>query len=215
MWYYAIKNQQQGPVDQEGLRKLWNEGTINAETLVWADGMPTWVELKNTELSVLMSQGSMITPAGGAPVVYIATQHSREAHELVDIMKWYWVILALPIVICILLWKGWEVLQDSNPRTTPSKAVLYNFIPFYSLYWIFISIRQLAIDLNRYSVAKGLNATQLNEGVATSLCIFLLFCFFPATAWFGGIVAFILAIIYGNQLKHALIAIYDQRAGIR
>ncbi len=215
MWYYAIKNQQQGPIDVAGLRKLWDAGTINGETLVWAEGMAEWTELRNTELVAQMALSTAATPPGGAPAVYIPTRHSREAQELVDIMKWYWVILALPIVICILVWKGWEAIQDSNPRTTPSKAVLYCFIPFYNFYWIFIAFRQLAIDLNRYNASKGWTAPRVEEGTALSLCIFILLCLFPFTSWFAGIVVFILAIIFGNQLKYTLIALYDQRAAGR
>jgi hypothetical protein len=215
MWYYAIKNQQQGPTDLAGLRQLWDSGQINAETLVWREGMSGWTELKLTELAAQLAGGVAVTPPGGAPAVYVPAGHSREAQELVDIMKWYWVILALPVVIILLLWKGWEAIQDGHPRTTPYKAVLYNFIPLFNFYWIFISIRQLAADLNHYSASRGLSLPRVDEGIATSLCIFLLLCLLPFTAWFAGIVVFILAIIFGNQVKHALVALYDQRAANR
>ncbi len=41
-WYYAVDDQQQGPVSQEEFDSLVADGTISLSTLVWRQGMPDW-----------------------------------------------------------------------------------------------------------------------------------------------------------------------------
>lgn len=41
-WYYAAGGQQLGPVDQAKLQELLQTGVINAESLVWREGMDGW-----------------------------------------------------------------------------------------------------------------------------------------------------------------------------
>lgn len=41
-WYYAKDDEQLGPVSQEALDALVNEGTITLSTLVWHQGMTDW-----------------------------------------------------------------------------------------------------------------------------------------------------------------------------
>ncbi len=41
-WYYAEAGQQVGPVDEAQLFELVRNGKIQADTLVWRDGMPAW-----------------------------------------------------------------------------------------------------------------------------------------------------------------------------
>lgn len=41
-WYYALNNQQQGPVSGDQLRALLQNGTISPASLVWREGMASW-----------------------------------------------------------------------------------------------------------------------------------------------------------------------------
>ena len=41
-WYYASGGQQLGPVDEAKLQELLHTGVINAETLVWREGLDGW-----------------------------------------------------------------------------------------------------------------------------------------------------------------------------
>ncbi len=56
-WHYAEQGQQIGPVGDEQLAELVRAGKINADTLVWHEGLPNWLpyqqvkpELKPSEL---------------------------------------------------------------------------------------------------------------------------------------------------------------------
>lgn len=41
-WWYANGRQSSGPVELAGLRKLQQDGTVTARTLLWCEGMPSW-----------------------------------------------------------------------------------------------------------------------------------------------------------------------------
>jgi hypothetical protein len=44
-WYYALNDEQLGPVDQATLDQLAQEGTITPQTLVWHSGLRDWQSL--------------------------------------------------------------------------------------------------------------------------------------------------------------------------
>lgn len=66
-WYYASNdNQQLGPVAGEHLVNLFNTGVISRETLVWREGLDSWLPLRRLldELGLREAQ-----PSAPAPVV--------------------------------------------------------------------------------------------------------------------------------------------------
>src|SRR3954470_17592322 len=42
IWFYASGGQQKGPFPEAQFRDLIAQGTVRADTLVWADGMAGW-----------------------------------------------------------------------------------------------------------------------------------------------------------------------------
>ncbi|MGS7838075.1 DUF2628 domain-containing protein [Stenotrophomonas maltophilia] len=48
-WWYANGRQSEGPVDLAGLRRLQQDGTVTARTLLWCEGMPSWRPLAELE----------------------------------------------------------------------------------------------------------------------------------------------------------------------
>jgi hypothetical protein len=45
MWYYSTNGQQQGPVDDATLDRYIMQGSLNASSYVWRDGMADWAPL--------------------------------------------------------------------------------------------------------------------------------------------------------------------------
>jgi hypothetical protein len=41
-WYYAVHNEQKGPVEQSEFDRLVQQGVITGTTLVWREGMANW-----------------------------------------------------------------------------------------------------------------------------------------------------------------------------
>lgn len=77
-WYYTDNGTQAGPVDDAGLQTLVVSGKINAETLVWREGMQSW-----------MAYGSLTAP-GAADAHALAMRCSEcgnafPADELIQI----------------------------------------------------------------------------------------------------------------------------------
>jgi hypothetical protein len=87
-------------------------------------------------------------------------------------------LIAAIIVFAILLHKMWKVVQDGQARTTPEKAVGFLFIPFFNVYWAFVAIHGLALDLNSY--VRRHRACMDGEPAPTALS--LVFCILFAIA---------------------------------
>lgn len=51
MYRYKIKDEQRGPVSQDEIVDLYQSGTIDAKTLICADGSPIWTQLQLTEIA--------------------------------------------------------------------------------------------------------------------------------------------------------------------
>lgn len=47
MWYVAIDGKQAGPFNDEELKRLINNRTVNANTLIWSQGMKGWTLAEN------------------------------------------------------------------------------------------------------------------------------------------------------------------------
>lgn len=47
-WYYASGAEQKGPVSEQELQGLIQQGAVNAQTLVWREGMANWEPYGNT-----------------------------------------------------------------------------------------------------------------------------------------------------------------------
>ena len=75
------------------------------------------------------------------------------------------------VVYCILLYKSWQQIQDGQARTTPGKAVGFQFIPLFNLYWIFIAYWGFAVDYNKYIQYKELEVSPLNQLLFLAYCI--------------------------------------------
>lgn len=67
MWYYSLNSQTTGPMDVDSLRRLAEAGVINAETLVWQQGMPAW-----QKLGAMGILNAPLPPAGAQPAYYPA-----------------------------------------------------------------------------------------------------------------------------------------------
>jgi hypothetical protein len=55
-WWYVSNNQRKGPIDDEELRRLLVDGTLNSNSLVWKQGMEAWQPARHVdELTSVLS----------------------------------------------------------------------------------------------------------------------------------------------------------------
>lgn len=64
MWYYVQNGARQGPVNDELVKSLIEEGKISHGTMVWKEGMANWMRADQTDLRGILST----TPVPAAPV---------------------------------------------------------------------------------------------------------------------------------------------------
>lgn len=65
-WYYSLGKTPAGPVSVVDLLGLARAGTINGDTLVWCEGLPSWIALRDSGL-VAESPAPAVAPQGQAP----------------------------------------------------------------------------------------------------------------------------------------------------
>jgi hypothetical protein len=218
MWYYTVNNQPVGPVDEKKLKQLLTSQSLNANSLVWKEGMAEWRPLAQTELTKLLS-GMTVPPT---PTVYVPDPASllktQEARNLYDLTKWY-KFLGFSYIFLFLLYKGWEAVPDNSRGLKAWKAVGQLFIPLFNFYWIFTGIKGLPKELNDYVTKHKVQAPPLSEDLALWLCILSLCCiagFIPFLGWviapLASIGVLVITIIFMNDLKRTLIAIAESKA---
>ncbi len=91
-------------------------------------------------------------------------------------------LLILPAAISlvlelVVLYRNWCIIQDGHASTTPGRAVWFQFIPLYNLYWMFKAYWGLARDNNRYieryfSSIPELGVRRSKPGLALTSIIF-------------------------------------------
>ena len=97
--------------------------------------------------------------------------------------------VACAVFDCLILHRGWSAVQDGHTDVTPGKAVGFNFIPFFGLYWVFVSHVGLMRHLNRRLEAAGKSSAKVIEGMALTYAILsvlslLIVFIFPIAAGF-------------------------------
>lgn len=70
------------------------------------------------------------------------------------------------IVIFLFTYQMWSYIQDGHARMNPTKAVLYNFIPLFQLYWLYQCIWGFSIDCNAYMHRNGISSPQIQSSIA-------------------------------------------------
>lgn len=70
--------------------------------------------------------------------------------------------IAYVVLLCILIYKLWKVVQDGYASTSAGKALGFLFIPLFSYYWMFRAFWGLSKDLNGYIDRHFANRPELN-----------------------------------------------------
>ncbi|MCW5514861.1 SPFH domain-containing protein [Muriicola sp. Z0-33] len=62
LYHYAVNGQQSGPVTFDKLKELFANRTINRDSLVWKQGLPNWIALKDVDELKVFLGGSTPPP---------------------------------------------------------------------------------------------------------------------------------------------------------
>jgi len=75
-WFYAKGQQQIGPVPEDALRAMIASGQVLPSDLVWAEGMPNWIEAERIPHLFAIESGSLAasnTPRSAPEIAYRRT----------------------------------------------------------------------------------------------------------------------------------------------
>lgn len=65
-WYYGLNGETVGPVDENQMVELINQGTVVSNTLVWNDQMgDAWITVAESELNRYLGEGTELASEGG------------------------------------------------------------------------------------------------------------------------------------------------------
>jgi hypothetical protein len=60
-WHYELKGKRRGPISENDICVLIQNGTLSAETLVWKKGFREWARLADTDLSDYIAYSATTT----------------------------------------------------------------------------------------------------------------------------------------------------------
>jgi len=198
-WYYSQNGVQQGPVPESTIIQYINSRTINADTMMYRNGMSNWARLADTELTLQLPQGIAVPlrkpqqppqprQATQMPVQqqYPAVPEDSEAilKKLNNYFMFFWISLAtcvIPILgvlgmisaivfNCLFHYTIWTQIPPSIAKTTPGKAVGFRFIPFFCFYWWFVAFWDLGKNMNQALEERGSNY-RVNTTLALIMCV--------------------------------------------
>lgn len=183
-FYLNDKKESIGPYSPKDLNSLLQAGLISRDTLIAAKGAASWepyyknfpeVEVKNVSASpssiadsyeqALREPKELVIDRnlwGWAVLLGVASLilNTLEGYDIFDHKEglqtagFILVLVALGLMLTILH-KCWNAIPPNLRSTTPSKATFLLLIPLFNLYWIFISVRGLADDINRWDHSSG------------------------------------------------------------
>lgn len=123
-------------------------------------------------------------------------------------------LLGIPLSIAgmvfslLLQHQAWTLLQSIRPRTTPGKAIGFQFIPLFNFYWGFIAYKGLAEEMNRYiSLKNAPQIPKMPESLGLAYAILQCLSIIPVLNMLVGIVIVIIYFLLMNSLKNSLLAI--------
>jgi len=238
-WYYSENGNNIGPLEEAQLIELARSGAVKQETLVWAEGMGTWMELRHTDVArhlpalppTPLPHPAQMPSVPGNNIAKAASANWYEPASFRSLWLWYaWLlgagvplsaivigafgVLAGQVLFLVLLYRFWSVIQDGRVRTTPGKAVGFCFIPFFNFYWAFQVIPGLASDMNAYCNERSISGPRVNERTAMTSIILGLCSVIPYVGIVLSIAAMVLVIIVMRQFAETAASICEAKRSV-
>lgn len=164
--------------------------------------------------------GSIITLFGGLFLCLIAgiwsaaddgwsDRHGSSVLFLVIAMLVFLAGIVLSIVFfCKVQYAFWTIVQDGTQKPKPGEAVGFLFIPFFNLYWIFVSFNRLSKELNKVADERDPGGyPRADEGVSLAYCILYLCAIIPILGYLailGRLVLFFIMMANHKKTVHRI-----------
>ena len=125
-------------------------------------------------------------------------------------------IVAVVFIVFFMIWHyhNWDLLDEDLRKTSPGRAVGFLFIPFYNLYWVFVSFIWLWEGLNemgkRYMQRDWL---AMQQGIPIAFAILIIASAIPFVVIGAGVLTILLILQTNSRTKELLAAVDAARKG--
>lgn len=109
--------------------------------------------------------------------------------------------------VCHYRW--WRQIQDGFARTGPGRAVGLLFVPFFQLYWCFIAIRGLAMDLGSFMDRNSIDGPRPSVPLATATCVLLCLVNVPYLGVLAFPPALVVTMLFSTQTSRASVRVAE------
>ena len=218
-WYYVKDGSQQGPVDENQLRKLFGSGDLAPETLVWSGSMADWTPASETEAfkdTIALSRPSPAQgppPLPGAPTAQVEGLDVPGHLDVPQVRPWvrYW---ARMVDICLAGFVLGAGLLIAVPAAEAMPDALFGMLLMFV--WVFVE----AVLLSSWGTTPGkwLLATRVRDSAGRVLT-FSEALTRSLSVWVKGlglgipVVALVTLIIAHGKLKRDGVTTWDRKGG--
>jgi hypothetical protein len=170
MWHYINQYGEKRFANEFTIRQLITENVIKANTMVWTEGMEAWTRLDATLLHKYLLEKSPLQPS--KEVIRVLESRFLGLVICTCLTPFLGGVPGLLVMVetCRMLSQMWKVIPQSIASTIPNKAVVNCFIPFFNLYWIFVSHLGLAQNINTELSRRGVDY-RVNTNLSKAYCI--------------------------------------------
>lgn len=122
MWYFSQNETNYGPFSDEQMVQYIHQGNVIAQTMVWREGMPEWMQADQTQLA---SHFARALPSAGPVVTVVEDPIAKERKRKMN----YWALIGMGwmfgvIILCMGLQKSGERKETSGTPTSMTLAEL-------------------------------------------------------------------------------------------
>ena len=111
-WFHAVNGTQVGPMSRESLSNLIAKGIVRAETLIWKEGTPDWVMVKNSEWAALANDAPPVPR--GSETDYLQTKYTGFDRFMMSVPAWIWRTMWAVIIALVVGRIGVGLLRYQN-----------------------------------------------------------------------------------------------------
>ncbi|WP_417884279.1 DUF4339 domain-containing protein [Vibrio rumoiensis] len=167
IWFYEKQGERLGGHSMDELQALITRGEITQDTLVWKQGMSTWLKAAESELArYLPPPLNMPPPLPNAAeeateaLKNVNSHHTTKtddvkAETLIPVSHWrVWLLALSPLIGCVVVSFVAAVLNDGH-EAKMLRDIASNYFVYFPI-WIATVLLAWLLDI-RYLKAKGIN----------------------------------------------------------
>jgi len=208
-WYYALDNEQKGPINESELKADLAANKIPSDTLVWKDGMEAWTPANEVPAFSFRQPPipARVQPTGAAPAAVTAVGTAAKANPEVDNPD-----STKPVDLTTLMGKpeALEVDADDADKNKIFGILAYVPIPI-PIWWLIGLLSAKDSPFAKYHANQGLVLAIV--WLALFIVLWMVGVLFASLPGFVYIIFTILRLVYLAPLVLAVLGIINAAAG--